>query len=135
MQRRIGVGFVAAALLCAPTVAIAGPHDEAIVEIVDAAVADWSVFLSCSVLVARKHELLREWWDEEREDFEDVLAEADVTPEFASDIMARLTPERLMALTEGDVPTLMEFCRQTDWEREIDRFNFVRPATELGRLL
>lgn len=118
-----------------PSAALAGPHDKAIVEIIDAAVADWTILLSCSVLERETHDLLLDIWADEREEVDALLAEAEVAPQLAADINARLAPDRLLEPTQGDAQTLIALCRGTDWRRQAVIFTFVRPAAEIEELL
>jgi hypothetical protein len=133
MRRRsfiFGVG-----LLFAGSIAWAGPHDEEIAEIINTAVADWSVLLSCSVLDAETHTQLMNIWEEERRDLEQALATADLEPALAADIAHRLANEQLMSLTMGDVPALVAFCSETDWVRRMMLFDFVQVTDEVIRVL
>ncbi len=123
---------VAALLSTMSAPSFAGPHDQAIVEILDEALADWSAFLTCSVLEPETHTLLREWWALEQGALEEVLATADLAPELAAEIGARLTLEQLMAPTIGDVDALIAFCADTDWRRQAVRFGYPRAAEQIA---
>lgn len=126
---------VAIALMGGSTIASAGPHDKAITEIIDAAIDDWTILLSCSVLERETHEILLEQWDDERQEVDALLEEAGVAPELAEEIRLRLASERLLEPTRGDAPTLIAFCADTDWRRQATIFTFVRPAAEIEELL
>jgi hypothetical protein len=121
--------------LATSTAAFAGPRDAEIVQIIEEAVADWSVFLSCSVLDPQRHEQLVGWWADERADLEDVLAAADLAPNIAAEIEARLTDEHLLEPTTGAATALIEFCANTEWQHRLVILDIAQPAAQVERLL
>jgi hypothetical protein len=130
--------IVSAALVALASVpAAAGPNDAAIREIVDRAVAQWSVFLSCSVLDPEVHGLILRSWDLRRGELDAVLARADLAPETAAAIAAAVDPVALMVPTLGDVATLVAFCHATpDWYRNVTSGrDVIRADREIEALL
>ena len=127
---------LAATLCAAARVAMAGPNDAAIDEIITAAAADWSTLLSCSVLDGTEHETLLRWWNEERTSVSSLLGQAGVAPTDAEGFMARLEPAVLLAPTGGDLATLTAFCDEAgDWRRRAATFTVVQPSKEIRDLL
>ena len=110
-------------------------HDQEIAEIVDAAVADWSVLLSCLVLDTEGHGQPVRIWEEERLELAQVLAVAALEPELAADIASRLATEQLMVLTNGDVSTMVAYCAETEWVRRMITLDFVQVTDEVVRVL
>lgn len=117
--------------------AVAGPNDTAIREVVDRAVAQWSVFLTCSVLEPPLHTQIRRWWDDERADLNEVLARADLAPDVAAAIAAAVAPEQMMTMTLGDAATLIAFCNaDPSWYRNVTTGrDVIRPSQAVQRLL
>lgn len=133
VRRTALAGFLAFASLPAA----AGPNDAAIRAIVDRAVAQWSVFLSCSVLDPEVHAFVLRAWGLRVGELETVLARADLAPGTAAAIAAAVDPAAMMAPTLGDVATLIAYCHAApDWYRSVTSGrDVIRPADEVEALL
>ncbi len=132
---KLAAALAVALTATGPTTAMAGPHDEAIADIIDAAVTEWTILLSCSVLDRETHEAIQELWADEREEVEELLEDAEVAPELAAEFNARLAPDQLMEVTRGDAQTLIALCSDTPWRQNMAMFRILLPATEIEGLL
>ncbi len=136
MANHARIAAVAAWIGCmSPLPAFAGPHDAAIEQIIDEAVADWTVILSCSVLDAPTHEQVLDWWNDERADLDEVLVAADVDAKLAASIRERTDPDALMAPTRGELATLIALCIEDDWRRRLAIFGVVLPVDAIEDLI
>lgn len=123
------IAALAACIACmTPLPALAGPHDEAIAEIIDETVRQWSMILTCSVLDDPTHRQMMGWWNDELQDVDEALAEADVDAKLAASIRERIDPDALTALTRGDAAALVAFCVQDDWRRRFLTMDIIRPG-------
>jgi hypothetical protein len=135
MSRRAFAAAFAALLLSAP--AEAGPNDATIREIVERGAAQWSLFLSCSVLEPSLHENVLRWWTTEREELDAVLPRAGLAAEVAAAIAAAVDLAALMAPTRGDTAALIAFCNaDPDWYRNLTiGRGILHPADEIVALI
>lgn len=126
---------IAIALALTGGAAVAGPHDDDILAIAEASVEPWSRILSCTI-ISEAHGFVMPRWIEDLAELTEVLAEGDVDPAVAEQVLKLLAPEAMLAPTRGSAADFIAFCNaDPQWERSYQLLRVPLPVLEIDRLL